>query len=156
MAIDETTRIRLGIIQKKYGDRLARSTNGSTPPDRRQVFIDEFRRILADIFVPTFDAIGGELASSGHAYRIEHDVGEKTPSIEFHLLLRGVPAKANNLIRLFYSAEAAGDGEVIAEVNVYQTLTELTRFRVLARVTREVAEQMCVDAIEHVFACNAR
>ncbi|WP_437990487.1 hypothetical protein [Sorangium sp. So ce145] len=120
------------------------------------MFIDEFRRILADIFVPTFEAIGRELASSGHAYRIEQDVGEKTPSIEFHLLLRGAPAKANNLIRLFYSAEAAGDGEVIAEVNVYQTLTELTRFRVLSRVTREVAEQMCVDAIEHVFACNAR
>ena len=54
------------------------------------------------------------------------------------------------------AVESPATGEVIAEVNVHRTLTELTRFRVLSRITREVAEQMCVDAIEHVFACNAR
>ncbi|XXX76722.1 hypothetical protein WMF30_54645 [Sorangium sp. So ce134] len=156
MAINEHSRIRLAIIQQKYGKRLAQGESGAHVADRRERFKDDFRRIMADVFVPTFEAIGDELASSGHAYRIEHDVDERTPSIEFHILLRGVPADANNLIRLFYNADAEGDGEVIAEVNVHQTLTELTRFRVLSRITQEVAEQMCVDAIEHVFACNAR
>lgn len=156
MAIDEHTRIRLAIIQKKYGNRLTQSAGGADQPDRRKRFNEDFRRILADVIVPTLEAIGDELASSGHAYQLLHDVGEQTPSVEFHLLLRGVPADANNLIRIFSSAEAEGDGEVIAEVNVRQTLTELTRFRVLSRITREVVEQMCVDAIEHIFACNAR
>ncbi|XXT17048.1 hypothetical protein WME94_43155 [Sorangium sp. So ce429] len=156
MAINEHARIRLAIIQRKYGPRLAQATSGSDAPDRRERFNADFRRILADIIVPTLEAIGDELAASGHGYRLEHDVGEQTPSLEFHILLRGVPADANNLIRLFSRADAEGDGEVIAEVNVAQTLTELTRFRVLSRITQEVAEQMCVDAIEHVFACNAR
>lgn len=156
MAINEHARIRLAIIQEKFGKRLAQGTSGSDLPDRRERFNDDFRRILAGIIVPAFEAIGDELASSGHAYRIQHDMGEQTPSLEFHLLLRGVPADANNLIRLFSSTEAEGDGEVIAEVNVRQTLTELTRFRVLSRITQEVAEQMGVDAIEHIFACNAR
>ncbi|WP_437963348.1 hypothetical protein WMF04_26885 [Sorangium sp. So ce260] len=154
--MNEHARIRLAIIQEKFGKRLAQGTSGAHPPDRRERFKDDFRRVLADIFVPTFKAIGDELALSGHAYRIEHDVGERTPSIEYHVLLRGLPEDANTLIRLFYNAEAAGDGEVIAEVNVRQTLTELTRFRVLSRITQEVAEQMCVDAIEHIFAVSAR
>lgn len=156
MAINENTRIRLAIIQRKYGNRLSQSASGGDQPDRRRRFNDDFRRILADIIVPAFEAIGEELASSGHGYRIEHDVGEQTPSVELHLLLRGVPEGANNLIRLFSRADAEGDGEVIAEVNVRHTLTELTRFRVLSRISQEVVEQMCVDAIEHVFACNAR
>ncbi|WP_437479760.1 hypothetical protein WME75_34230 [Sorangium sp. So ce1014] len=156
MAIHEHARVRLAIIQKKYGSRLDQGRSGSDLPDRRERFNGDFRRILADILVPAFEAIGDELASSGHACRIERDVGEQTPSIELHVLLRGVPADANNLIRLFSSADAEGDGEVIAEVNVRQTLTELTRFRALSRITQEVAEQMCVDAIEHIFACNAR
>ncbi|WP_433927117.1 hypothetical protein AB3662_29185 [Sorangium cellulosum] len=156
MAINEHARIRLAIIQKKYGKRLAHGASGADLPDRRARFNADFRRILADIIAPTLVAIGDELAASGHSYRLEQDVGEQTPSLEFHILLRGVPADANNLIRLFSRADAEGDGEVIAEVNVGQTLTELTRFRVLSRITQEVAEQMCVDAIEHVFACNAR
>ncbi|WP_437952083.1 hypothetical protein WME98_16010 [Sorangium sp. So ce296] len=156
MAINEHARIRLAIIQQKYGKRLAQGASGADAADRRGRFKSDFRRILADIFAPTFKAIGDELAASGHAYRIEHDAGEQTPSLELHVLLRGVPADANNLIRLFYNAEAEGDGEVIAEVNVHQTLTELTRFRVLSRINQEVAEQMCVDAIEHIFAVNAR
>ncbi|WP_438022591.1 hypothetical protein [Sorangium sp. So ce233] len=156
MAINEHARIRLAIIQKKYGPRLAQGTSGADLPDRRARFNADFRRILADIIAPTLEAIGNELAASGHSYRLEQDVGEQTPSLEFHILLRGVPEDANNLIRLFSRADAEGDGEVIAEVNVGQTLTELTRFRVLSRITQEVAEQMCVDAIEHVFACNAR
>lgn len=156
MAINEHTRIRLAIIQRKYGNRLSQSAGGAGGPDRRRRFNDDFRRILADVVAPSFEAIGKELASSGHAYRIEHDAGEQTPSIELHLLLRGVPEDANNLIRLFSRGDAEGDGEVIAEVNVRQTLTELTRFRVLSRITQEVVEQMSVDAIEHIFACNAR
>ncbi len=156
MAIHEHARVRLAIIQKKYGSRLDQGRSGSDLPDRRERFNGDFRRILADILVPVFEAIGDELASSGHACRIARDAGEQTPSIELHVLLRGVPADANNLIRLFSSADAEGDGEVIAEVNVRQTLTELTRFRALSRITQEVAEQMCVDAIEHIFACNAR
>ncbi|MGK4001625.1 hypothetical protein WMF31_03295 [Sorangium sp. So ce1036] len=156
MPINEHARIRLAIIQRKYGARLSQGTRGADLPDRRERFNADFRRILADIIVPTFEAIGDELAASGHAYRLEHDVGEQTPSLEFHILLRGVPVDASNLIRLFSRADAEGDGEVIAEVNVGQTLTELTRFRALSRITQDVAEQMCVDAIEHIFACNAR
>ncbi|WP_242515480.1 hypothetical protein [Sorangium cellulosum] len=154
--MNEHARIRLAIIQRKYGARLSQGTRGADLPDRRERFNADFRRTLADILVPTFEAIGDELAASGHAYRLEHDVGEQTPSLEFHILLRGVPVDASNLIRLFSRADAEGDGEVIAEVNVGQTLTELTRFRALSRITQDVAEQMCVDAIEHIFACNAR
>ncbi|MGK3997661.1 hypothetical protein [Sorangium sp. So ce1024] len=156
MTIHDNTRIRLAIIQNKYGKRLAQRAGGADQPGRRERFNDDFRRILVDIVAPAFKAIGDELAASGHAYRIEHDAGEQIPSVELHVLLRGVPADANNLIRLFSRADAEGDGEVIAEVNVDQTLTELTRFRVLSRITQEVTEQMCVDAIEHIFACNAR
>lgn len=156
MAINEHTRIRLAIIQRKYGNRLAKSASGADQPDRRARFNADFRRILADVVVPALEGIGEELASSGHAYRIEHDAGEQIPSVELHVLLRGVPEDANNLIRLFSHADFEGDGEVIAEVNVRQTLTELTRFRALSRITQEVVEQMCVDAIEHIFACNAR
>jgi hypothetical protein len=47
-----------------------------------------------------------------------------------------------------------GRSGVIAEAEMECNLMDLTRFHQIEEITPEGVEQMFVDAIEHVFACN--
>ena len=153
----DQTRIRLKIIEARYGG--ARS---GRPPsaedlaaDRARQLYDGFRRVREGMLVPILEDIGSALVEAGHGHRVDIDVGERLPSLEWHLLLRNARAGATNVIRMFPRVGQDLGCEIIAEVQLDRTLIELTRFQTIDELTPEVAEQMIVDAVEQVFACNA-
>jgi hypothetical protein len=155
--VKDQARIRLQIIEARYGE--ARS---GRPPsaedlaaDRARRFCDGFRRVREGVLVPILEDIGSALVASGHGHRVDLDVGERLPSLEWHLLLRSARAGATNVIRMFPRPGQDLGWEIIAEVQLDRTLVELTRFKEIDELTPEVAEQMIVDAVEQVFACNA-
>jgi hypothetical protein len=149
----EQTRIRLSIIEARYGARRAVTPAEAERVARIARFEDDFRRVRDALVMPLFKEIGAALLAAGHGHRVLVDAGEHAPNVELHLSLRGAPAAATNVIRV---CTVSGDerSEIIADVNIGGTWTELRRFMDAAAMTDEVLEQMIVDAVEQVFACR--
>lgn len=157
MLVKDQTRIRLQIIEARYGGaRSGREPSAEElAADRARQFCDGFRRVREGVLIPILEDIGSALVASGHGHRVDVDVGEKRPSLEWHLLLKNARAGATNVIRMFPRLGQDLGWEIIAEVQLVRTAIELTRFQKIDEITPEVAEQMIVDAVEQVFACNA-
>jgi hypothetical protein len=151
----EQTRIRLATITGRYARRLAEAGNsGELVAARQAEFLRGFERVCADVLRPAMETIGAELTRAGHGYRVDQGDTEERLSIEFHLLLTGAPSRSEKVIRLFSPKGTGGRPEVVAEVEMEHNQMELTRFLQIDEITPEVVEQMLVDAIEQVFACN--
>ena len=69
------------------------------------------------------------------------------------MLITGARREGASVIR-FFLANHGGRPEVIAEVELSRNPMELTRYREIEGMTAAVVEQLLVDAVEHVFACN--
>jgi hypothetical protein len=151
----EQTRIRMEIITARYAKRLPQpGSQAELEAARRANFLRDFERNRAEVLCPAMEALGAELARAGHGYRVElDDTGERL-CVDFHLLITAAPSKERKVIRLFTGVDREGRSEVIAEVEMERNLMELTRFHQIEEMTPEVVEQMLVDAIEQVFACN--
>jgi hypothetical protein len=151
----EQTKIRLGMITGRYARRLGASgTVEDVAAARHAEFLRGFERIRADVLLPAMEAIGTELARAGHGYRVEiEDAGERL-CVDFHLEVTAAPSSAPKVIRLFTGVDRGGRSQVVAEVEREGGEMELTRFYRIEEITPEVVEQMLVDAVEHVFACD--
>ena len=151
----EQTKIRMEMITARYAKRLTEAGNaGELVAARHAEFLRGFERVRAEVLRPAMETIGAELARAGHGYRVElDDVGERL-CVDFHLVITAAPSAARKVIRLFTGVDKDGRSEVVAEVEMERNLMELTRFHQIEEITPEVVDQMLVDAIEHVFACN--
>ena len=151
----EQTQIRLATITARHAKRLAESgIDASAASARERAFFNEFDRLRAEILRPAMVEIGAQLEAAGHGYRIEERVESGRPLIELHLLILGAHRGSKNLIRLFAWKDSEGRPEIVAEVEMVRSPMELTRYQEIEALTREVAEQMLVEAIEQVFASN--
>ena len=154
--MNDQTRIRVALIETKYGKRGARAgTEAELTAERARRFDEDFKRARAEILAPTLGEIGAALTEAGHGHRVEIDAGEHRPSIELYLLLGDNASVSAGVIRLFSRTTEAYGSEIIAEVQLKRTLVELTRFHEASALTREVVEQMVVDAVEQVFAYHS-
>jgi hypothetical protein len=154
--VNEQTRIRLAIIEAKFGKRGARApSQAELAAERSSRFDDDFRRARSEVLAPILEEIGAVLTAAGHGHRVALDAGEHRPSIELHLLLAGAEGGSTGVIRLFTRTGEARRCEIIAEVQLGRALVELTRFQEASALTAEVVEQMVVDAVEQVFAYHA-
>ena len=151
----EQTQIRLATITARHAKRLAESgVDASAAAARERAFFTEFDRLRAEILRPAMVEIGAQLEDAGHGYRIDERVESGRPLIELHLLILGAHRGSKNLIRLFAWRDSEGRPEIVAEVEMVRSPMELTRYQEIEALTREVAEQMLVEAIEQVFASN--
>ena len=155
----EQTQLRLATITARHARRLAESgieadAAASAAEARERAFFDGFDRSRAEILRPAMTEIGAQLEAAGHGYRIEERIESGRPLIELHLLILGARAGSKNLIRLFAWKDSEGRPEIVAEVEMVRSPMELTRYQEIEALTREVAEQMLVEAIEQVFASN--
>ncbi|APR88368.1 hypothetical protein A7982_13717 [Minicystis rosea] len=149
----ETTRIRLSIIEARYGRRApADASDGELAAS----FEDDFRKARDERIAPLLQEIGATLAAGGHEHRVAIDEGARRPSVELHLSprTRSAEARPASVIRMFSITEGARR-EIIAEVQLGRKVVELTRFREISELRAEVLEQMVVDAVEQVFAHHA-
>lgn len=151
----EQTKIRMDIITSRYARRVTEAGNvGELVAARHAEFLRRFERVRAEVLRPAMDAIGGELTRAGHGYRVEVDDAGERLCVDFHLVITAAPSSTRKVIRLFTGVDKEGRSEVVAEVEMEGNLMELTRFHQIEEITPDVVEQMFVDAIEHVFACN--
>ena len=151
----EQTQIRLATITARHARRLAESgIDAGAAAARERAFFEGFARLCAEILRPAMIEIGGQLEAAGHGYRVEERVDDGRPLIELHLLILGARRGSKNLIRLFAWKDSEGRPEIVAEVEMVRSPMELTRFQEIEALTREVAEQLLVEAIEQVFASN--
>jgi hypothetical protein len=150
----EQTQLRLAAITARHARRLAESGADATAAARERAFFDEFERVRAEILRPAMVEIGAQLEAAGHGYQIDERVDGGRPLIELHLLIVGARRGSKNLIRLFAWRSSDGRPEIVAEVEMVRSPMELTRYQTIEALTREVAEQMLVEAIEQVFASN--
>ncbi len=147
--MNEQTRIRLGIIEARYGKRAGRAASETELAAERALrFDEEFRRAREAVVAPILGEIGAALSASGHGHRVAVDEAATQPSVELYLSPRGVPSGERSVIRLF----ARAGSEIIAEVELGRTVIELTRFHEASAMSAEVVEQMIVDAVEQLFA----
>ncbi len=151
----EQTRIRMEMITARYARRLTKAGNaGELVAARHEKFLRGFERVRADVLRPAMQAIGGELEKAGHGYRVDLGDADDRLSIDLHLILTGAPSRADKVIRLFSLKASASRSEVVAEVEMEGNPMELTRFLQIEEITPDVVDQMLVDAVEQVFACN--
>ena len=151
----EQTKIRIDIITSRYARRVTEAGNvGELVAARHAEFLRGFERIRAEVLRPAMEAIGGEFTRAGHGYRVEVDDAGERLCVDFQLVITAAPSSAKKVIRLFTGVDKEGRSEVVAEVEMQGNLMELTRFHQIDEITADVVEQMFVDAIEHVFACN--
>ena len=151
----EQTKIRMDIITSRYARRVKEAGSvGELVAARHAEFLRGFERVRAEVLRPAMEAIGGELTRAGHGYRVEVDDAGERLCVDFHLVITAASSGARKVIRLFTGVDKEGRSEVVAEVEMKGNLMELTRFHQIDEISPDVVEQMFVDAIEHVFACN--
>lgn len=118
-----------------------------------RAFLSSFEGAIADVIRPAMTEIAEELRAAGHILRFERTERSALPCAEFHFDIRDGKAQWRNAIVFFVAPRGSGGWEVIAELEL-QTPSELTRFASPGEITPEVVEQMLVDAVEQMFACN--
>jgi hypothetical protein len=150
----EQTKVRLDIITSRHARRIS-DVGGESEVAAAQAiaFARDYERAIAAVVRPAMEEIGAELARSGHGYRVEEGQTEGRRTLAFYVLITGARRDAANVIR-FFLASYAGRSEVIAEVEFARNPMELTRYREIEGITAAVIEQLLVDAVEHIFACN--
>jgi hypothetical protein len=150
MSLKEANRLRL----ERLTARLAQRRASSGAEDAIPAFDAAFETSRDQVLVPLLRDIGAELGRAGHAHAIEIDGDARKPSVVFRVLLSGGGDGNANVIGFFARHDPTnGKSEVIA----YLTLKvefELGRFNAISEMTREALEQMLMDGIEHLIACN--
>lgn len=149
----EHSKVRLSQITARYARRQGAVAEAEAAAAAEARFLSEFVRVRAEVLRPILEEVVAQLAEAGHRCRIEEGSSEGAPHIELHVLLEG-RAGLKNVIR-FVVRQSEGRGtEVIAEIELRRSPVELARYQGLEALTREVVEQLLVDAVEQLFIAN--
>lgn len=152
----EQTKVRLDIITARHARRLSEAGDeAQVAAARALAFARDYERALTEVVSPAMEQVGAELARAGHGYRIELGAPGGRRTVELHVLITGARRESTSVIRMFLAAAPERRPEVIAEVEVMSHPMELTRYREIGLMTPDVIEQLLVDAVEHLFACNS-
>ncbi len=145
----EHNRLRIERLAARYARRLEEAR---APAEAD--FLREFDDLRERLLRPQMEEFAGELRKAGHAPRIVLDEGHDTPSVELALGLREARA-SRNVVGFCVIRWAGHPLQILAYLEVNPTPFDLERFARAADVGPERVEQLLVEAIEHIMACNA-
>lgn len=145
----ELTRERLALITARHAARSAERAAAEEGG-----FVDAFARLCDRLLLPLMQEFAAELRSAGHAPEIVRDPTAEPSRIELLLGLKTARG-GRNAIGFAVFRRADGRLEVIAYQEVRPPHFDLARFAHPDDVRADVAEQLVLDAIEHLLACNA-
>ncbi len=149
-AMKEQNRFRIERMAARYA---ARQKEKSEADGER--FLREFDEVRERILRPAMLEVKSELERAGHSPWIAIDEAAYKPSIELNLGLAGVPRTRGTNLCGFCVIRWNEFPEVLAYLVVAQPPMDLLRFASATEITQEYVEQMLVDSMEHVFACNS-
>lgn len=143
--MNEQTRIRLGLVTKRYERRLWQASESDAG------WLSAFHVVCREVVRTAMAEIGAELIRTGHSCHIATGEVDGMPSLDWTLEPRGAP-DGRRMVRVFARRDEHKGWEVLAEVWLSGTPCELTRFGSPSDLTAEVVEKLLVDAVEQVFA----
>ena len=139
---------RLANIDARFGNAIREAESRRAVP--RESFEHSFRRAREAVLVPVFEEIARNLEQRGFRARI--DPTEDPLGATLTLFLRSARPEGH---RVGFNVIDRGLGlEVLAFLEATPPVTDVARYQPSA-LTRDVVEQVVVDALEHIFACAA-
>lgn len=144
----DQNRNRIAIITGRYDKRLAERAK-----EREDDFEADFERARREVIRPAMEEIAEELTRAGHFPTITLDGCKETPSIELRLGIRGAEPSWANFVA-YCVIRRREKPEVLAFLDVNRPAMDLMRYAQPSEITAEQVEQLLLDAVEHVFACN--
>jgi hypothetical protein len=145
----EQNRNRIAIITGRYDKRIAERGRA-----RNDDFDADFERARRDVIRPAMEDIAAELARVGHSPTITLDGCKEVPSIELRLGIHGADPAWPNVIA-YCVVRRRGMPEVLAYLDVNRPVMDLIRYAHPKEIAADQVEQLVLDAVEHIFACNA-
>ncbi len=146
--MNEQNRLRVQRIATRHASR---TSEGWSEADSDAAFLAEFGRARDEVLTPLMEDVGAELKAAGYDFRVSPGGAAASPSVDFRILIPGRGA-SKDTIRFFAHKDAVRGWQVIAEIEIERSAMELVRFEATEPITRDVAEQLVVDATEQLFA----
>lgn len=146
--MNEQTRIRLEIIAARFGLRCGAAAAGEAEWLARY---DDARR---GVLRTAMTEIGEVLVRDGHRYEVRLDAEPTARSIDFAITPAGA-GQHERRVRFFARNDPRRGWQVVAELWLSETPSELLRFEQPAELTAEAVEHVLVDALEQLFAAAA-
>jgi hypothetical protein len=144
----EHNRLRLARLTARYAER----TQAKGAPDEAE-FLRAFAELRERLLRPQMEEVAAELRKAGHDARVTFDEGPDRPSIELSLgLQRGTGSR--NVVGFSVIRWTDHPLQILAYLEVNPPAFDLERFLGAAEITAERVEQLLVDAVEHIVACN--
>lgn len=149
--MNEHNRLRLSRITARYDARRRTEETERTARDEESSFLAAFDAVGTAVMRPLMEEISAELRRAGHGGRAEIAGPEERSRIDWYVSIAG-RSTLTNRIRFFAQRDAEKGWQVIAEIEITHAPMELARFGAPGEITRDVAEQLLVDAVEQLFA----
>ena len=116
-------------------------------------FSAAFKMVTATVLVPLMEEIKEQLMIADHRASVVLWPSDSEPRVVNYCIDLTGRKTLTNRIRFFAQFdEPRAVWQVIAELQITRTATELARFSPPSEITRDVAEQLLVDAVEEIFA----
>ena len=144
---------RLHNIDARFGNRI-REAETREQGDRAS-FLLAFYAVRDEVIAPVFREIKGEIDARGHRAVVElgdDSVDQEGPSITLRVYLTA--RKPAGHVVSFVVIERGPAPQVLALLEATPPVTDLARYQP-HELTRDVVEQVTVDALEHIYACIA-
>ena len=144
---------RLRLAGSRQGTRAATAHGAEARPTKRRRVPRRFRARRDEVLRPVMEEVGAQLRRQATASACAGGA-EASPAVDFRVLIAG-RGDSKDTIRFFAHKDTVRGWQVIAEIELKRSPVELTRFEVAEEITRDVAEQLLVDAVEQMFASTA-
>ena len=153
--MNDQNRLRIERIAAQHASRATPKPTAPEAPEgedeRAAAFLAAFARVRDEVLRPAMAEVGLQLKKVGYAFRISPGGDERSPSIDFHVILADRGA-SKDTVRFSARKDAVQGWLVIGELELTGSPVELTRFETTKEITHDVAEQLVVDAVEQMFA----
>lgn len=149
----ERTLQRLSNIDARFGNKI-READARGGIDH-SAFLLAFYSARDTVIAPVFAEIKAEIEARGHRAVIESEErgeGQEGPRITLRVYLTPRAPKGHRVT--FTVIERGPAPQVLAFLEASPPVTDLTRYQP-EELTRDVVEQVTVDALEHIYACVA-
>ena len=148
--MEERSKHRLNAIGARFGKRIleAEATRGAQP----EAFLAAFAEVRERVLLPVLREVAQEVERQGHRAAVEVDDTPDRPGVTLRLYLSSLRPAGH---RVSFIVIDRGKGlQVLALLEATALVTDIARYTP-QELSRDVVEQVVVDAVEHIFSCVA-
>lgn len=144
----EQNRFRLERLSKRFAKRVADKSEA-----REEEFLRAFEEARERVLSPLMEEFAVALREAGHDSRVVLDSGPHAPSVELSLGLAGGKA-SRNAVGFAVIRWKGYPLQVLAYLEANPPPFDLFRYAHPSEIQADAAEQIVIDAIEHLMTCN--